>query len=109
MHDVHALAAVAASLENETEKFLDDALITDIKDTPLTTLDGDLLLLMPGASAAMGAHALARTIGAAAQAARHRARCAARRRRDASPSPRVQRRASSSSAASDGPSRSARG
>ena len=39
MCDVHALASEAAELEAETEKFLDEALITDIQDTPLTTLE----------------------------------------------------------------------
>lgn len=40
--DVHALASEAAEFEASVERFFDDALITDIKDTPLTTLDGVL-------------------------------------------------------------------
>ena len=42
MCDVHALASQAAELEAEMEKFFDDALISDIKETPLTTVDGVL-------------------------------------------------------------------
>lgn len=42
MCDVHAIAAEASALEAETEKFLDDALISDIQDTPLTTIESVL-------------------------------------------------------------------
>jgi hypothetical protein len=41
-HDVHALASVAAEFEASVEKFLDEALISDIRETPLITLDGVL-------------------------------------------------------------------
>ena len=40
MCDVHAIASQAADLEAETEKFLDDVLITDIHSTPLMTMPG---------------------------------------------------------------------
>ena len=39
VHDVHAIASEAAELEAETEKFLDEALITDFQETPLTTME----------------------------------------------------------------------
>jgi len=39
VHDVHALASIAADLEAETEKLLDEALIADFQETPLTTLE----------------------------------------------------------------------
>jgi len=42
MCDVHALASEAAQLEAETEKFLDEALISSMRDAPLTTLDAVL-------------------------------------------------------------------
>ena len=41
-HDVHALASEAADLEAQTEQFFDQVLITEINETPLTTLDGVL-------------------------------------------------------------------
>ena len=41
-NDVHELAAMATRFEADVEKFLDDALIADVKSTALTTLDGVL-------------------------------------------------------------------
>ena len=42
LHDVHELARVAAELEAETEKLLDETLIADIQETPLVTVDAVL-------------------------------------------------------------------
>ena len=56
-HDVHALASEAADLEAQTEQFFDQVLITEINETPLTTLDGcDFLAAL---CSSLGCHLLA--------------------------------------------------
>jgi len=41
-HDVHSIAAEAASIENEIEQFLDEALLSDFRETPLHTMENVL-------------------------------------------------------------------